>query len=296
MIAFQEDSMGIVNDWMESLAPASSDFPSGARQSSNNDPLHLVSTMNELKSGLGYKISKKDDKTKVDHISKMVEKQQKAAKRKQEQALINDQRDLHGIIEDDVEESKTALVYNKKKSDANNKTINVKPNGVNNKETKSKSDSANSSNKNTTTTPITEMKADKTIESIFAIGSTSETTSFGENEGYTEQPYKKRKKTRSKQKNIRRDNRPDTAKPEYLQLGSQEYRGRQLTDETRAVLGVEKKPSKHNKKHNNQHNNKNNNNSNPTNQHKNSHSSSQSKGTGNQSSEEPVQKKQKANE
>jgi hypothetical protein len=49
---------------------------------------------------------------------------------------------------------------------------------------------------------------------------------------------RKRKKTRSKQKNIRRDNRQDTQKPEYLRVGSAEYRGRPLTDATKAVIGI----------------------------------------------------------
>jgi hypothetical protein len=39
----------------------------------------------------------------------------------------------------------------------------------------------------------------------------------------------KRKKTRSKQKNIRKDNRPDDAKPAYLIPGNDIYRGRELT-------------------------------------------------------------------
>jgi hypothetical protein len=289
MISYQEDSLGIVNDWMESMAPSSSDVPSGARQpSNNNDPLHLVATTNELKSGLGYKTSKKEDKTKIDHVSKMIEKQQKAAKRKQEQALINDQRDLHGIIEDDVEESKTALVSNKTKPNANNKAINSKPNG---KDNKAKAGNTNNkdSYKSTATTTTADSKADTAIESIFSIGSTSENTFYSADGGNSEKPYKKRKKTRSKQKNIRRDNRPDTARPEHLQLGSQEYRGRQLTEETRAVLGIEKpekKPSKHSNKHNH-HQKKNNN------HHNSKKGDNQSKGNGNQSNGEAVQKKQK---
>ena len=41
---------------------------------------------------------------------------------------------------------------------------------------------------------------------------------------------RKRKKTRSKQKNIRRDNRDELAKPEHLQYASDNYAGRSLSE------------------------------------------------------------------
>ena len=52
-----------------------------------------------------------------------------------------------------------------------------------------------------------------------------------------ENEYKrKRTKTRSKQKNIRRDNRPDSQKPSYItDIQSEDYRGRYLT-EVKALL------------------------------------------------------------
>lgn len=49
---------------------------------------------------------------------------------------------------------------------------------------------------------------------------------------------RKRTKTRSKQKNIRRDNRADANKPIHLQKGSKEFHGRALTDATKVVLGM----------------------------------------------------------
>lgn len=51
---------------------------------------------------------------------------------------------------------------------------------------------------------------------------------------------RKRPKTRSKQKNIRKDNRPDDQKPSYL-LGSpnrEGFAGRPLTKETKKILGL----------------------------------------------------------
>lgn len=47
-----------------------------------------------------------------------------------------------------------------------------------------------------------------------------------------------RKKTRSKQKNIRKDKRPDGERPAYLRAGDPEFCGRGLTDETRKFLGL----------------------------------------------------------
>jgi hypothetical protein len=46
----------------------------------------------------------------------------------------------------------------------------------------------------------------------------------------------KRRKVRSKQKNIRKDSRPLSAKPEHLRLGNSQYSGRPLTKETRQKL------------------------------------------------------------
>lgn len=47
-----------------------------------------------------------------------------------------------------------------------------------------------------------------------------------------------RKKTRSKQKNIRKDKRPLDQRPSYLRFGDPEYAGRGLTEETRKILGL----------------------------------------------------------
>lgn len=46
----------------------------------------------------------------------------------------------------------------------------------------------------------------------------------------TNNETRKRKKTRSKQKNIRRDTRTDDKKPVHLQYGSKEYKGRPLSE------------------------------------------------------------------
>lgn len=56
----------------------------------------------------------------------------------------------------------------------------------------------------------------------------------------------KRKKTRSKQKNVRKDNRANDQKPIHLQIGTKEYRGRPLTEATKKILAIDVKKDKKN--------------------------------------------------
>lgn len=53
----------------------------------------------------------------------------------------------------------------------------------------------------------------------------------------------KRKKTRSKQKNIRRDSRTESDKPSHLNVGSSDYAGRPLTCATKEKLGLNTRSS-----------------------------------------------------
>ena len=50
---------------------------------------------------------------------------------------------------------------------------------------------------------------------------------------------KKRKKIRSRQKNIRKDHRAENDKPSHLIVGTNEYCGRPMTKETRQKLGIQ---------------------------------------------------------
>lgn len=49
---------------------------------------------------------------------------------------------------------------------------------------------------------------------------------------------KKRRKVRSKQKNIRKDTRPSSQKPDHLRIGAKTYAGRPITKETREFLNL----------------------------------------------------------
>lgn len=68
------------------------------------------------------------------------------------------------------------------------------------------------------------------------------TTNISDNGGAVKK--KKRIKTRSKQKNIRRDNRPDDKKPSHLKFGSKDYLGRPITPQTREKLSLPPKKSR----------------------------------------------------
>lgn len=59
----------------------------------------------------------------------------------------------------------------------------------------------------------------------------------GERSGRTDE-HRPRKKTRSRQKNIRKDKRPADKRPAYLRAGDPEFSGRGLTEETRKFLGL----------------------------------------------------------
>ncbi|CAM9392192.1 unnamed protein product [Ectocarpus sp. 8 AP-2014] len=59
----------------------------------------------------------------------------------------------------------------------------------------------------------------------------------GERNGRTDE-RRPRKKTRSRQKNIRKDKRPADKRPAYLRAGDPEFSGRGLTEETRKFLGL----------------------------------------------------------
>lgn len=63
-------------------------------------------------------------------------------------------------------------------------------------------------------------------------------TGGGEEEETSEPRRRKRSKTRSKQKNIRRDKRSLDKRPAHLQEGHESFIGRVMTDETRRRLGL----------------------------------------------------------
>ncbi|CAM9644744.1 unnamed protein product [Ectocarpus fasciculatus] len=66
----------------------------------------------------------------------------------------------------------------------------------------------------------------------------NQTNQAEERSGRTDEHRPPRKKTRSRQKNIRKDKRPADQRPAYLRAGDPEFSGRGLTEETRKFLGL----------------------------------------------------------
>jgi hypothetical protein len=130
----------------------------------------------------------------------------------------------------DEEEGRTSAVKEKKRKihHVNNETSDTAAEVQKSKKKKkgkkerNAQGAADESNTNSTADNEAEVKADK-----------SEV-----NNGDFEQKKHKRKKTRSKQKNIRKDSRSESERPSYLNAGSSGYAGRPLTKATKEKLGL----------------------------------------------------------
>lgn len=230
----------ILDDWLNDTAIAQSkDFHHGS----------TVHTLDSLqKAGLGY-VEKRSNKvpTNNDKISKILTNDvKKGIKRKIPNGADDfENRDLHGMIEEIFEESRTLVIKtipNKNiasaRQDPKNPSLPKQNNNQSNKKQKkietekSKHDSSVTSIPHQTKTDLMKIN-DQQIDAGKDMKREGKNVENGE-------PYKrKRKKTRSKQKNIRKDTRSNEAKPDHLKVDSTDYRGRQLTDETKKRLGIE---------------------------------------------------------
>lgn len=164
--------------------------------------------------GLGYE---NKTKTKIeDKNDVLFERMTKQKKRKQEIKAVGD--DItHGIVEEEI--------------------LSRVPSGKKRKLPQEESK------------PQTERKqaSENPIQASEQFNSKSQPVESGEVfNGEEQRP--KRIKTRSKQKNIRRDKRAAEFKPSHLQVGSKDYKGRPLTPETKAILGLPPKKPQNNKR------------------------------------------------
>lgn len=174
----------------------------------------------DVKSGLGYVEDSKKNVKVVDKFAQAMEKKNKN-KNKRSREGNNDDEDnepTHGLVED-MEESRTAIGAFVKKS-------------VMKAQKKQKA--------------LEDAKAaesQKVAVSAPAVEPTPVAQQSSPSDPSSESVKPKRVKTRSKQKNIRRDNRSAESKPSHLQIGSKEYSGRPLTQETKKLLGIAKPPN-----------------------------------------------------
>jgi hypothetical protein len=252
MISFQEDSTSIVDSWLAKESFVDEELAGGKQLKSNKSTSAPVSGDSRLGLGFTASVNGKDQSKKGDDaLSRNLKKGEKKYGQNDvdpvsgKKRTADELRDMHGVVDDLQEESRAALVSVAKPVTKVSVAVNKQPHNLSKKV--KPSNPQNNININRTTTSSNDSK-----KSVFEFKSTSLAVS-GDNvpnisADETLEARPKRKKTRSKQKNIRRDNRSDTDKPTHLQVGSKEYKGRPLTAETKAVLGMNVAPSKSQKK------------------------------------------------
>lgn len=249
-IAVKPNSFSIIDEWMSSSS--ASKLVTDSQLPSEISKTNIRSSTSSNRVGLGKTTAQKS-KVIHDNLHERIEqnnsKKQKKLKRETDdgdmktgitQGIDDDDDDdvgvqLHGVVES-AEESKLSRVQNKKSS--NNK-INQSNTNTNNLNTKT-----SHSNQQTTkesTQPMTKPEKHDVFRKDFPSANNHDNDQLNHhsadshfnnntnpNMNSNSYPYK-RKKIRSKQKNIRKDNRPEEAKPKHLQIGSDEYAGRELT-------------------------------------------------------------------
>ena len=179
--------------------------------------------LDEGRSGLGF-TKKRVESEKKDALGAIIKG--KGKKRGETYAIAelssdDDEGELHGIVEKEITrgESPTKKVKSITKasavSDGKNSSASQKP--------KTKPEAQ------CTTKADEYADLDKNVD----------TKSDGQEPKKENHRKRIRVKTRSKQKNIRRDNRPDSQKPTRLQVGSDDYQGRPLTQVTKKIIGFQ---------------------------------------------------------
>lgn len=220
-IFFDEQALSVVDSWLGGNTVKANRNAPRVSSSSVVVPLSKI--------GLGFRGKVSEEKIK-DALQTRLDKNQK--KKKKKDTLGNDDSNkrkidteddgnddddsdlqLHGIVEDTPisrtqQVSKVVEKYHPKKKTAVDLVV-----------------SAKSSVALLSNIDPTSSVADNSTQ-IAAV--TAESSSkAADSDGYK----RKRTKTRSKQKNIRRDNRPDSQKPSYItNTEAEDYRGRELTE------------------------------------------------------------------
>ena len=261
------ESEGVIDDWMaqDSTAVDTND-------TYTEDNVAIAAA--DAKMGLGFLNSaqsngkRKGEAGGLSHAGAMHKIQKKEDARKKG---IKDKREakakdlapesMHGLVENDIEESRTTIVTMKNKMPSSKSGI--LPGGSKRPKQQQKQLQKQGHGKGPaikSSTGVVITTSLKTAESRVSVDLSKTENELGQAEPVdaagmvedleqksaqptaTEQPKRKKTKTRSKQKNIRKDNRPDIHKPAYLLPGNREYKGRPLTDQTKLILGIETKP------------------------------------------------------
>jgi hypothetical protein len=250
-----QSNSSILDEWM------TGSFPSAPEHSNlKGKSLQPENEVKNQKGGLGFTQKKTTQAALTnDKISKILSNQQKKGiKRKQEEKQESD-RDLHGVVDDMFEESRTQIAKPANIRKDNTKgSVSAQFNESNKKQKVSLSNEkipSKNEKKETGNNPVSRSEAkteevptklakpEKSKEADF-VSTAGKPSEKEEQQEESEVPFdgkrqRRRKKTRSKQKNIRKDTRSAEQMPDYLKLGNQNYSGRELTLETRKKLGME---------------------------------------------------------
>lgn len=227
---FDESAVSVVDSWLKSAAPET-DAPKKKQFSKKSQPppAAVATEPTDGRKGLGYIAPKVKSKSKaeqaVDAVVSNIQKKKKYT------AVLSDQYEPHGVVEEEISRIKepkksisaaedVGLNIDEKARPKNgfSKNAGERPPAQLNKSTPQSKPQPNNPN------PKKRLLEDSSINPTGT-------------EGH-EPRARKRTKTRSRQKNIRRDKRSDAFKPEHLRLGSSEYAGYQLTEETKGKLGI----------------------------------------------------------
>jgi hypothetical protein len=205
----------------------------------NDDDLHgIIEDFSESKSSI---VLKSKPIKKINYLdnkiqnSKNISKINKFNNDKKKENEITDNKNNKNINNNDNKKNYNSNSYvindNNKRPiiEENNTNINVT-------ETKTSNNDVDNVNKDNSE-DVNNISKNKVEKRKFGFGFNSQETKSQA----AERKEGKRHKTRSKQKNIRRDNRPDKAKPDNLKFGNEGYIGRVLTAETKKILAIEEK-------------------------------------------------------
>eukprot|EP01032_Pedospumella_encystans_P007573 gene7573-9071_t len=220
LVFIDDENNNVLDEWMNET----SSFVKGSNDVDIGEPVAGTS-----KGGLGFVETKSGNKQGDASNKKPVTK---AASKKR--ALVHEDDEMHGMVEH-IEESRTSIKGKPVKQSA---VINIDKGNNQGKQNKKSKPNAEGPKAVVAAAKPVEKNANEVAKVVAADGGAA----AGETAEQRENSRKrKRTKTRSKQKNIRRDNRPAESKPAYLHVGNKEFKGRQLTEQTKSVLGLTKK-------------------------------------------------------
>jgi hypothetical protein len=258
LVFVEDENNDLLDEWMNN----ESGFAKGDPDVMDASASLLMQTNNEdpsSKGGLGFVVSAEEKRNKAAAAEKS-KVLQRIATKKQELAANKRYREneiTHGVVED-LEESRTSVVSKKTKMEINKIQAAKKPAPAVDCKSTTGTGTIPAAAGSKKVAPlqkgnggnIAAQKAvassnvnhnEKPKNSSGASNSGDNTNKPGEAEKQDDRlnsRKRKRVKTRSKQKNILKDNRSEFTKPAHLLPGHAEFKGRPLTQQTKQKLGI----------------------------------------------------------